>query len=145
MRTVQWQCISCNDEFANKSAEMPPIECPKCGGQAARLTYRTCPKCEREALVTRARLTEQGQAQRETARGQSDGEIPDMGATLPILCKFYVSKLSHLGTHAGRLYGLNTLGAALGALLCGFWLINLLGVLGTLIFAVAVNGIIEHM
>jgi len=65
-----------------------------------------------------------------------------MGATLPVLCRFYVTKLSHLGTHAGRLYGLNTIGAALGALLCGFWLINLLGMPGTLIFAVLVNGII---
>ncbi len=65
-----------------------------------------------------------------------------MGATLPILCRFYVTKLSHLGTHAGRLYGLNTVGAALGALLCGFWLINLLGVWGTLIFAVLINGAI---
>jgi len=65
-----------------------------------------------------------------------------MGATLPILCRFYVTKLSHLGTHAGRLYGLNTIGAALGALLCGFWLINFLGVGGSLIFAVLVNGII---
>lgn len=65
-----------------------------------------------------------------------------MGATLPILCRFYVTKLSHLGTHAGRLYGLNTIGAALGALLCGFWLINFLGVGGSLIFAVLVNGFI---
>ena len=62
-----------------------------------------------------------------------------MGATLPILCRFYVARLSHLGTHAGRLYGLNTIGAALGALVCGFWLINLWGVTGTLVFAVLVN------
>jgi spermidine synthase len=65
-----------------------------------------------------------------------------MGATLPILCRFYVTKLSHLGAHAGRLYGLNTIGAAFGALLCGFWLISLLGMSGTLIFAVFINGII---
>jgi spermidine synthase len=65
-----------------------------------------------------------------------------MGATLPILCQFYVTKLSHLGTHAGRLYGLNTIGAALGALFCGFWLINYLGMPGTLILAVLINGII---
>ena len=62
-----------------------------------------------------------------------------MGATLPILCRFYVANLSHLGTHTGRLYGLNTVGAALGSLVCGFWLISLLGVSGTLVFAVAVN------
>jgi spermidine synthase len=65
-----------------------------------------------------------------------------MGATLPILCRFYVTKLSRLGTDAGRLYGLNTTGAALGALLCGFWLINLLGVQGTLFFAVVINCLI---
>ncbi len=65
-----------------------------------------------------------------------------MGATLPILCRFYVTRLSHLGTHAGRLYGLNTIGAAVGSLLCGFWLISLLGVTGTLIFAVIINAAI---
>ncbi len=62
-----------------------------------------------------------------------------MGATLPILSRFYVARLSHLGTHAGRLYGLNTIGAALGSLVCGFWLINLWGVSGTLVFAVLIN------
>jgi spermidine synthase len=65
-----------------------------------------------------------------------------MGATLPILCRFYITGLSHVGTHAGRLYGLNTIGAALGTLLCGFWLINHWGVYGTLFFAVFVNFVI---
>jgi spermidine synthase len=65
-----------------------------------------------------------------------------MGATLPILCRFYVASVSHLGTHAGRLYGLNTIGAALGSLLCGFWLIDLWGVSGTLAFAVLVTALI---
>ncbi|MBN2070926.1 MAG: fused MFS/spermidine synthase [Candidatus Krumholzibacteriota bacterium] len=65
-----------------------------------------------------------------------------MGATLPILCRFYVARLSHLGTHAGRLYGLNTIGAAAGSLATGFWLIDLWGVTGTLIFAVLINFLI---
>lgn len=65
-----------------------------------------------------------------------------MGATLPILCQFYVSSLSHLGTHVGRLYGLNTIGAAFGALLCGFWLIEVMGVTYTLLFAVTINSLI---
>lgn len=62
-----------------------------------------------------------------------------MGATLPVLCRFYVTRLAHLGTHAGRLYGLNTIGAAVGALLCGFWLINYLGLWNTLMLAVLIN------
>lgn len=65
-----------------------------------------------------------------------------MGATLPILCRFYVSSLSHLGTHAGRLYGINTFGAALGALICGFWMISTLGVWGSMLTAVFINAAI---
>ena len=65
-----------------------------------------------------------------------------MGATLPVLCRFYIAQLGHLGTRVGRLYALNTIGAALGSLLCGFWLINLWGVWGALVFAVLLNGLI---
>jgi spermidine synthase len=65
-----------------------------------------------------------------------------MGATLPVLCRFYVSSLSHLGADAGRLYGLNTIGAAFGALLCGFWLIEFMGITWTLVFAVMINTLI---
>jgi spermidine synthase len=62
-----------------------------------------------------------------------------MGATLPALSRFFVTTLSKVGTHVGRLYGLNTIGAAAGSLLCGFWLINLLGVWGVLALAIALN------
>ncbi len=65
-----------------------------------------------------------------------------MGATLPVLCRFYVFQLGHIGTRSGRLYSLNTIGAAMGALLCSFWLINLWGVKGTLFFAILLNIII---
>lgn len=65
-----------------------------------------------------------------------------MGATLPILARFFVTSLSRVGTHVGRLYGLNTIGAAVGSVLSGFWLINLLGVHGTLLTAVLANGLI---
>jgi hypothetical protein len=54
-----------------------------------------------------------------------------MGATLPVLCRFYVTSLSHIGTHAGRLYGLNTIGAAVGALLAGFVLLYSMGMWGS--------------
>jgi spermidine synthase len=65
-----------------------------------------------------------------------------MGATLPILSRFFVTSLSRVSTHVGRLYGLNTIGAALGSVLSGFWLINLLGVQGTLLVAVLSNALI---
>ncbi len=58
-----WQCLDCNYEFTMKTAEPPPIECPKCGGQAVRLNYRICPECGKQNLINRVRLTEQGQAQ----------------------------------------------------------------------------------
>ena len=65
-----------------------------------------------------------------------------MGATLPILCRFYVDRMAKVGAHAGRLYGLNTIGAAAGSLICGFWLVQWWGVPGTMAFAVATNSII---
>lgn len=63
-----------------------------------------------------------------------------MGVTLPVLCRFYVTHLDHLGSRTGRLYGINTVGAAAGALFCGFFLINGIGIWGTLFVAAAING-----
>lgn len=65
-----------------------------------------------------------------------------MGATLPILIRFYVDKLGHLGARVGRLYAINTFGAAVGSILSGFFLIKLWGVGGTLRFGVVINLII---
>jgi len=65
-----------------------------------------------------------------------------MGATLPVLSRFFIVNLSHVGTRLGRLYGLNTLGAAFGAMLCGFLLIRHLGMWGTMGIAAAFNMII---
>lgn len=62
-----------------------------------------------------------------------------MGATLPVLCRYYVRELPSLGTHAGRLYGLNTIGAAVGSVLCGFWLIPHLGLPGAQTATIALN------
>jgi spermidine synthase len=62
-----------------------------------------------------------------------------MGATLPVLCRFYVERLDQLGTRTGRLYGLNTLGACVGALVCGFFLVRALGVFQTLLVAAGIN------
>ncbi len=65
-----------------------------------------------------------------------------MGATLPLLCRFYIVQLGHLGTRSGRLYALNTIGAAAGSFVCGFWLIAWFGVWGSLLSAVIINAAI---
>ena len=65
-----------------------------------------------------------------------------MGATLPVLCRFYISRLDQLGSRAGWLYGLNTVGAALGVLSCGFVLIKSLGVIASLALFAGINGLI---
>jgi len=65
-----------------------------------------------------------------------------MGATLPVLSRFFIINLSHVGTRLGHLYGLNTMGAACGSILCGFLLIRHLGTWGTMGVAAAFNMII---
>jgi spermidine synthase len=62
-----------------------------------------------------------------------------MGATLPVLVQFSVDRSGELGPRLGWLYGINTLGAAAGAITAGFALIPALGVWRTQLAAVAVN------
>lgn len=52
-----------------------------------------------------------------------------MGATLPILAKYVIREREALAQRVGVLYGINTLGAALGCALVGFVLIGAFGVL----------------
>ena len=51
-----------------------------------------------------------------------------MGATLPLLARYVVREQHTLAWRIGLLYGVNTLGAALGCALAGLWLIGVLGV-----------------
>ncbi len=62
-----------------------------------------------------------------------------MGATLPIISKYYVTDNRKLGTQIGLLYAINTLGAAVGCLLTGFLFISILGVLNTVLLTACVN------
>jgi spermidine synthase len=68
-----------------------------------------------------------------------------MGITLPVLCRFYVENLGHIGARTGRLYGINTIGAAVGAVLCGFLFIAKFGVWGTLGIAVGINFLVGFL
>ncbi|MFH0730722.1 MAG: fused MFS/spermidine synthase [Pseudomonadota bacterium] len=65
-----------------------------------------------------------------------------MGATLPVLCRYFVLRLEHIGTQTGKLYALNTLGAAVGVVLCGFVLLKSLGVWMTLALFAGLNGVV---
>src|SRR4029450_6926077 len=62
-----------------------------------------------------------------------------MGATLPLLAEHTVERFGHLGTRVGRLYALNTFGAAVGCFVAGFAAIPALGVSGTTRATAALN------
>ena len=51
-----------------------------------------------------------------------------MGGTLPLFCRQYVLNKDRISLSVGLLYGVNTLGAAIGCALCGFYLIPNIGI-----------------
>jgi len=65
-----------------------------------------------------------------------------MGATLPILTRFFVRSADQLGWSIGRLYAINTFGAAFGASLTGFWLIPNLGVHNSILMGSLINAVV---
>ena len=62
-----------------------------------------------------------------------------MGATFPIASRWMVRSATSAAGDAGGLYAMNTLGAAIGAVLAGFVLIPALGLRGTTFVGVALN------
>jgi predicted membrane-bound spermidine synthase/Flp pilus assembly protein TadD len=62
-----------------------------------------------------------------------------MGATLPVLSRFFVRNLFDLGRKVGDLYATNTLGAVLGCAFAGYVLIPQLGMRRTVFLAAATN------
>src|SRR3990172_5839460 len=62
-----------------------------------------------------------------------------MGATLPVVARGLVTEDASLGRWSALLYAANTLGAVLGAYLCGFWLIPALGLGRTVLVGALVN------
>ena len=63
-----------------------------------------------------------------------------MGGTLTLLIRYFLgSDLAEAGWRVGTLYGINTLGAALGAFSVDFWLIPAWGLFKTQSLAVVVN------
>lgn len=68
-----------------------------------------------------------------------------MGGTLPVISKFFVTRLEKLSWRVGSLYGSNTLGGVIGAFAAGFLLINWLGARETAYVAVALNILIAGL
>lgn len=65
-----------------------------------------------------------------------------MGGTLPVVSRFVSRQPEQLRSHLSFLYGFNTLGAVLGALLAGFVFLRVYSVSTTLYIAVVTNVII---
>lgn len=62
-----------------------------------------------------------------------------MGATLPLLVHQFAADGTRTGRNVGRLYGINTLGAVLGTVAAGFWMIPALGLTAATRAAALVN------
>jgi hypothetical protein len=62
-----------------------------------------------------------------------------MGASLPLLARAVTTSLETAAERIGTLYGLNTLGAGLGALLGGWFIVGNLGFVGALMLAAALD------
>ena len=62
-----------------------------------------------------------------------------MGGTLPMGVKGVVRRLDAVGREVAWLYGLNTLGAALGVLLVGFFVLPKIGLSGSVVVAALLN------
>ena len=65
-----------------------------------------------------------------------------MGGTLPVLGKLLFRNWKGLGTRAGLLYGSNTLGAVLGTVVGGFFLLPGIGLNGSTYVAAVFNGVV---
>jgi len=62
-----------------------------------------------------------------------------LGATFPVAVRWFVNDPDHPGRGGGALYAANTIGATIGVLLAGFWLIPLIGISGTTLVAMAAS------
>ena len=62
-----------------------------------------------------------------------------MGATLPVLARFFVRAPQRIGWPVGMLYGINTFGAVVGTAVTGFLLIPKLGVKNTIYLGCLLN------
>ena len=65
-----------------------------------------------------------------------------MGGTLPILVKYFVRQNNLVGRLAGYLYSFNTVGAVIGTIAAGFFMVKYMGVQNTITLTAFVNIIV---
>jgi spermidine synthase len=65
-----------------------------------------------------------------------------MGATLPVLSKFFVQRVEGVGRKVGDLYALNTFGAVVGTAAAGFFLLPAIGVWWSIVLGAGLNLVI---
>ncbi|MEX0803665.1 MAG: fused MFS/spermidine synthase [Candidatus Binatia bacterium] len=68
-----------------------------------------------------------------------------MGATLPVLSRFYIRSFAQFGRRVGDLYATNTMGAVVGCAAAGFLLVPTLGMRATVFLAAALNLVIAAL
>ena len=64
-----------------------------------------------------------------------------LGATFPIVSAIFVDDTTLLGRQLGKAYGMNTLGAVLGATLAGLVLIPMIGMQATIVLGAVINAL----
>lgn len=62
-----------------------------------------------------------------------------MGATLPVLVRYCSESRNVVGSRVGSLYGINTVGAAMGSFVAGYWMLEVFGLSVTNRAAAGVN------
>ena len=65
-----------------------------------------------------------------------------MGATLPLLSRFFVTRLEQVGGRVGDLYAVNTLGAVVGCALAGYVMIPEMGLRASIFTAAGTNFVV---
>jgi spermidine synthase len=65
-----------------------------------------------------------------------------MGASLPLLVRHCADSAAVVGHRTASLYGLNTLGGAVGCLAAGYWMVDTLGLFWSNLLAVAANAVV---
>jgi DNA-directed RNA polymerase subunit RPC12/RpoP len=81
-----WVCMRCEHEFSSANLKHPPMPCPRCDGEAAKLLFRHCPHCGEQVAWARTILTKESQKQRdEIHKRVAEGDmsaVPSLGVLM---------------------------------------------------------------